>query len=540
VRSREELELVAAIADDLACGVWVATAPEGRFVYSNRAFEEIMGMGPEPDAIAGQYAVPYGIFTRGGEQYPESKLPFVQALQARALVVVDDIVIHRRDGRRVFVRAFGKPMVDAQGTITHIAIAFFDITREVEAEKAREEGLVRELEARRQTEGAKVQLAQAERLASVGLLAAGVAHEVNNPMSYVLGSLELAMGDVESLEGSAPADVLQRLRELLTDAREGSERVRDIVRDLKLFSRVDQERPRSLDVRVPLRASIGMARNEIRHRAKLVESLEAVPPVHADDGRLGQLFLNLLINAVHAIPEGASAKNEIRVSTRYENDRVVVEISDTGVGIEETSLPRIFEPFFTTKPAGVGTGLGLSICHAIVNDIGGDISVTSSRGDTPHPGERGRGTTFRVELPVARRPTIDPGKPNEASLGVRRGSVLIVDDEPLLLKMLASVLSAEHDVTCEARAESALERVRRGERFDAIVCDLMMPQMTGMELHAALVALAPEQAKVMIFMTGGAFTPKARAFVDELGSVGALEKPLDARTLLTRVRAVVG
>src|SRR5207248_8860389 len=122
--------------------------------------------------------------------------------------------------------------------------------------------------------------------------------------------------------GVAPTEVLARLRELLGDAREGSERVRDIVRDLKLFSRVDQERPRSLDVRVPLRASIGMARNEIRHRAQLVESLDTVPQVHADEGRLGQLFLNLLINAAHAIPEGAAAKNEIRVATRLESDRV--------------------------------------------------------------------------------------------------------------------------------------------------------------------------------------------------------------------------
>jgi signal transduction histidine kinase/CheY-like chemotaxis protein len=413
------------------------------------------------------------------------------------------------------VRAFAKPMVDAQATITHIAIAFFDITREVEA--------------RKQSERVEVQLAQAERLASVGLLAAGVAHEVNNPMSYVLGSLELAMSDLESLEGHAPEDVLVRMRELLTDAREGSERVRDIVRDLKLFSRVDQERPRSLDVRVPLRASIGMARNEIRHRAKLVESLDAVPPVHADEGRLGQLFLNLLINAAHAIPEGAASQNEIRVSTRSQGERVCIEISDTGVGIEDSSLPHIFEPFFTTKPAGVGTGLGLSICHAIVNDVGGDISVSS---------ERGRGTTFRVELPVARRAAIDPGTSNEIAAGERRGSVLIVDDEPLLLKMLSSVLAPEHDVICEPRAENVLERVRRGERFDAIVCDLMMPQMTGMELHAELEKVAPDQAKAMLFMTGGAFTPKARAFVDAHGAA-VLEKPLDARTLLARVRARV-
>src|SRR5580700_7235566 len=137
MRSPDELALIASIADDLPCGVWVAAAPDGGFVYANRAFEEIMGMGPVPDVGVGGYTHPYGIYGRDGALYPEHRLPFVRALQERATVVVDDLVIHRRDGRHVHVRAVGKPMVDGSGTITHVAIAFFDITREAEAQEAR-------------------------------------------------------------------------------------------------------------------------------------------------------------------------------------------------------------------------------------------------------------------------------------------------------------------------------------------------------------------------------------------------------------------
>src|ERR1019366_6372383 len=136
MRSTDELALIATIADGLPCGVWVAAAPDGRFVYSNDAFEEIMGMGPVADVGVGQYTGPYGIYGRDGALYPENRLPFVRALQEGKTVVVDDLVIHRRDGRRVYVRAVGKPMIDASGVIAHVAIAFFDITREAEAQEA--------------------------------------------------------------------------------------------------------------------------------------------------------------------------------------------------------------------------------------------------------------------------------------------------------------------------------------------------------------------------------------------------------------------
>ncbi len=515
--SAEKTALVAAIAEDLPCGVWVASAPDGRFVYSNSAFEEIMGMGPVPEAGVGEYSAPYGIFSRDGRPYPEHQLPFVRALHARQTVVVDDIVIHRRDGRRVYVRAFGKPIFDAAGEIAHIAIAFFDITREVEARDAQQR--------------MQLQLAQTERLASVGMLAAAVAHEVNNPLSYVIGSLDLLDRDLAAAGGMPTPDQLRAIHERIQDARQGASRVRAIVRDLKVFSRVNEERPTTVDVRTPLQAALVMANNEIRHRARLATDLQPVPHVWCDEGRLGQIFLNLLINAAQAIPEGAVEKNEIRVATSATpDDWVRVEIRDTGSGIAPDVVSRIFEPFFTTKPAGFGTGLGLTICQNIVTQLGGRIEVDSRVGE---------GTSFRVILPPASRTATGHPKAGPAHRrAVRRGAVLVVDDEPLLLKVVAQMLSPGHDVTCEGTAGAALERIRHGERFDAIICDIMMPHMTGMDLYDKVLEVAPKQAQSMLFLTGGAFTAAARAFLDRVPNA-TVEKPFDAATLLARVQQLI-
>jgi PAS domain S-box-containing protein len=629
MRSQDELALIAAIADDLAAGVWVATVPDGRFVYANRAFEEIMGTGGLSEVAAGQYAEPYGIYGRDGNLYPESRLPFVRALEARATAIVDDIVIHRSDGRRIFVRASAKPMFDGAGEMTHIAIAFFDITREVTAELARASAEMRlgrvvgnapvvlfafdidgvftlvegrgvervvsspnellgrsvfELYAglpvivaniRRALAGetvsyvadlgeavfdtwlspmrddagavigatgvatdvtdrhrAEVSLAQAERLASVGMLAAGVAHEINNPLSYVLGSLDVLARELPRMV-AAPLNESARVAEVaVRDARQGAERVVAIVRDLKLFSRVQDHEATAVDVRASIESALGLAQNEIRHRARLVLDLAPVPVVWADAGRLGQLFLNLFINAAQSIGEGSANDNEIRISTRVdESGWVRIEVKDSGAGIPSETLPKIFDAFFTTKEVGVGTGLGLSIVHAIVTAAGGRIDVDSTLG---------KGSTFRVLLPPApearTRPSKEPPPPVRAC---RRGTILVIDDEPLILKVVKSLLTIEHDVTCESRAVAALERIRRGERFDAILCDLMMPDMTGMDVYDGVVAIAPDQAEAMLFLTGGAFTPRAQEFLDRVPNK-AIEKPFDVTTLTARVRQMVG
>jgi signal transduction histidine kinase len=250
---------------------------------------------------------------------------------------------------------------------------------------------LREATGRAEQRRLREQLMVAERMASVGTLAAGVAHEINNPLAAVVANLELALRSVERLPAELP-DVAE-LRAELRDAHEAAHLVRQIVRDVKVFSRTVDERASPVDVRQVLDSTVRMAWNEIRHRARLVRQYEPVPPVWTTDARLGQVFLNLLINAAQAIEIGHVDSNEIRLSTRTDDQgRAVVEIADTGVGISAENLNRIFAPFFTTKPPGSGTGLGLSISLRIVKEIGGAMELAS---------ETGRGTTARVFLPAA-------------------------------------------------------------------------------------------------------------------------------------------
>jgi CheY-like chemotaxis protein len=208
-----------------------------------------------------------------------------------------------------------------------------------------------------------------------------------------------------------------------------------------------------------------------------------------------------------------------------------VEVQDTGPGIPLDVIGRIFDPFFTTKPVGVGTGLGLAICRSTIVALGGEIGVES---------EPDRGTIFRVVLPPARAP--DEAPPPRAAAPApagRRGRVLIVDDEPRIGAMIRRILASEHDLTVLTSAQEALGRFEQGERFDAILCDLMMPEMTGMDLHAALATLAPDQADRMVLLTGGAFTPKAAQFLDRVPNV-RLEKPFESANLRAVVRRLVG
>jgi signal transduction histidine kinase len=249
--------------------------------------------------------------------------------------------------------------------------------------------------------GLELHLEHSERLATLGTLAAGVAHEVNNPLTYVSTGLDFAQEGLEEIlgflkdTGRAPDPtwlqrVVKECMDALSDAREGTSHIRHVVGDLKTFARGEDQNRESADVGRALKAAISMASPELRNRAQLIKHLDEVPPVRGSEARLGQVFLNLLINAAQAIPEGAADKNRVEVRLREQEERVVVEIEDSGMGIPPEMLKRIFDPFFTTKPLGVGTGLGLSICNGIITGMGGDISVESTMG---------QGSCFRVRLP---------------------------------------------------------------------------------------------------------------------------------------------
>jgi signal transduction histidine kinase len=376
------------------------------------------------------------------------------------------------------------------------------------------------------------QLIQSDRMASVGILAAGVAHEINNPLAYLIASLDFMDAELKRSGKSIPPSQLEELGQALADAREGAGRVKHVVRDLKTFSRGDDVRRARIALREVIESSINIAYNEIRYRARLVKDYGGTPPVLANAARLGQVFLNLLINAAQAIREGRADENEIRVVTRTDDaGRAIVEVRDSGSGIPPEIVGRIFDPFFTTKPIGVGTGLGLSICHNIVFDLGGEISV-----DT----ELGRGTVFRVALPASPpEADQDAAPPAAPAAPGRRGRVLVIDDEAAIGAAVRRTLAREHDVTVLTSAAEARNLIGGGERFDVILCDLMMPELTGMELHAELTRVAPDQAERMVLLTGGAFTPNAQQFLDKVPNA-RVEKPFDSASLRVLVRGLVG
>ena len=379
--------------------------------------------------------------------------------------------------------------------------------------------LLRDLTERKRMEQ---RLMLADRMVSVGTLAAGIAHEINNPLAYVMANLSFIQEEIEDIAANIPEAKSKGLRELIAQAEDGAERVRIIIRDLKSFSRADVGDDGPVEIQTVLDSAINMAWNEIRHRAQLQKRCDHVSPVRGNEARLGQVFLNLLVNAAQAIPVGHAGENRISVVVRQQQERVIVEVSDTGCGIPDDIMARIFDPFFTTKPVGVGTGLGLSICHNIVAAVGGEITVDSAVG---------RGSTFRVALPIARtvsrRPRAQPSLPAQTS--ARRLRILLVDDEPSVVRALQRALR-EHEMVVAFSGSEALEVLDSGQSFDIVFCDLMMAQLSGMEVYETVRRRYPHFQDRFVFMTGGAFTQQAKDFLASVPNP-IVEKPFDIRAL---------
>jgi len=374
----------------------------------------------------------------------------------------------------------------------------------------------------------------AERMASLGTLAAGVAHEINNPLCYVLSNLSLA-AEVLERDGAGPGAHAgptvgtvgpEELGALVAEAHQGAERVADIVANLRMFSRGGVERTELVDVARSLDACLQMAANELGHRAHVVREIRPVPRVWADEARLGQVFLSLVVNAAQALPEARASSNEVRVATGTEqNGRVVVEIADNGSGMDQATMRRIFDPFFTTRPVGVGTGLGLAIAHRIVTGFGGEILVDS---------EPGRGSVFRVLLPAA-EPAADASSrgAGDRRPGARRARILVIDDNLVVGNAIRRALDRVHHVTVVTTALEALAAVSRIQ-FDCILCDVMLPEVSAIDFHARLAADHPELLPRIIFVTGGAFTASARTFLEQVPNP-CLQKPLEPAALLSLV-----
>jgi len=383
------------------------------------------------------------------------------------------------------------------------------------------------------------QLLISERMASVGLLAASVAHEINNPLAILVSNLELVAQQLDTIAANEPGELAPARHDVryvdlalsLREAQEAAERVRLIVRDLKVLSKSNDAESRGpVDIRSVLESAIRMAANEIRHRARLTRDYVDVLPVHGNESRLVQVFLNLIVNAAHAIPEGYAEDNEIKCVIRMEPPgRIAVEIHDTGGGIAADALPHIFDSFFTTKAATNGTGLGLAICRRIVTDHNGEMSVQS---------KVGAGTVFRTLLPATTEKAAETTPASPQALSGRRGRILAVDDEQMLCTVIQRILR-DHDVTTVTSATAAMHSLSSGERYDLILCDLMMPEMSGMEFYAQLQQVAPDQAGKLLFMTGGAFTEKTQAFLGQFSNK-SIEKPFTTAKLRDAVQRFLG
>lgn len=375
----------------------------------------------------------------------------------------------------------------------------------------------------------RVQMAQTDRLANLGLLAAGLAHEVNNPLSYVLLHLDRL---VEEL-GGAGVD-RPDLQQVARQALDGAERIEKIARGLTTFARVDAGDIGPVDVARVIEDAARIAGPEVSRRAQLDLHLADLPPVRAAAGSLAQVFLNLLINAAHAIEPGNPSDHRIEVTAQVDVGEVAVTVTDTGCGIEPEVLGRLFEPFFTTKPPGVGSGLGLSICQRIIEDVGGRIDVES----TP-----GTGTSFTVSLlraegrPYSSRwrvpvPAV-PGAPPT-------GRLLLVDDDPAVLDALARVVRiGGHEVVAVESGAEALLRIDEDGPFDLVLTDLMMEGLSGIDLYEKLRQTEPELAERLVFITGGAYSPEVRSFLADVAN-DRLGKPVDAGSLLEFIAGRLG
>ncbi|MFL5345140.1 MAG: ATP-binding protein [Hyalangium sp.] len=373
----------------------------------------------------------------------------------------------------------------------------------------------------------ETQLRLADRLSSIGTLAAGVVHEINNPLAYVCSNLSFLEKSLAQPE--IPAEALPELREVLAETQEGIQRVRTIAQGVKTFARADENHTGPVQVHVAIEGALRLVRKELQYRAELERALEPVPPILGNEGRLGQVLVNLLVNALQAFPQSEPTRNRIRLATRGQGpDTVIIEVEDNGPGMTPEVRQHLFDPFFTTKPAGVGTGLGLAICQSIIQSMGGKIEVES---------ELGRGSVFRLLLPAAQVQQSDAAGAQEVlqeSKGPRR-RLLLIDAEPAVGTSVRRLLQEAHEVHSVQDVGVALSLLSRGERYDAILCDVVLPRMSGVDLLRELEQREPGLARRTGFMSSGAFSTPAREL---LGSYSGefLEKPFEPERLRSFVQ----
>jgi PAS domain S-box-containing protein len=485
----------------------VACDSERRIRFMNPVAEQLTGWS---EAEASGRPIDDVFRVVAAEHGAPSESPVVRALRERCLqTLATPSWLLQRDGRRSRVIDDSVAPIVLDDTVLGAVVVFRDVT-----------------EQRRMAE----QIALTDRLTSLGTVAASVGHEINNPLSYNLTNISFALGELRDLAKRPDAPNHERrmqvVLEALDEAQSGAERIAKIVADLGAFSRSREETTHAIDVRACIEWALKLTGNQLRHAAKLVKEIGPAPLVIGNEVRLAQVFVNLLANAAQAI-DGKASDNEVRIVLSTAAGDAVVEVRDTGPGVPPEVAERIFEPFFTTKPPAVGTGLGLSICRNIVEAMGGRIELAAS--DAGH-------TCFRVVLPPAPSQVETATGPVVAN-DRQRLRILVVDDDPLFSRAVRRMLDREHDVTLVDNGQDAATLLRDSDAHDLVLCDMMMPGMSGMDLYEDVLVSQPDIAARIVFMTGGAFTRRAADFLALVGN-RHIAKPFGAADLLALVQSL--
>ena len=508
--------------DDMPCAA-CRVAPDATIVASNARATAFLDC--QFDARHARYrrCLPGQLFSTEREPLDSNAFPWWSALRDGSSPPVMTAGLKHPDGTLgwVLISAARLPSSERLGGDSAL-VTFIDVTSTKEASDALSEADRRLRRTISSVSNLQDQLARSEHMASLGLMAAGVAHEINNPLSYILSNLSFA----------AERAIDQESRLALREALEGAGRVRDIVRDLKTLSRMESEEElKPVDVRNAVDAALKLAFDDVRHRARVQRHFSEVPRVLGNETRLVQVMLNLVTNAAQSIIKGCPDDNQITVEVRLaETDgEVEIVVSDTGAGISADHLPKVFEPFFTTKPAGEGTGLGLSICHRLIHAMGGRILVTS---------EEGRGSRFSVFLAIAPSSEESETLRSEITVGPSRTlRLLVVDDEVLVARAVRRVFEKEFRVEIALDGPSALEKLRKTE-YDVVLCDVLMPGISGLDVYRQVRAENEPLARRFVFATGGLFSQELSENVKRLSNM-IVEKPFDPAELRRVILAAV-
>ncbi|NOU28058.1 MAG: response regulator [Polyangiaceae bacterium] len=477
----------------------------GEISAANTAAARILGLTPEQLAGRSSLDPTWRCVREDGSPFPGSEHLAMVTLQT-GVPMVDVVMGVYKDGETLsWISVNALPLRERGADAPYAVITtFHDITAMKAAQEAAE------------------RLTRQEHVVTTGTLAAGIGHEINNPLTFLLANLEFSLGELDAVAGGEPTSRVRGLAKALVEAQEGGERIRKIVGGLRALAR---EVPKAVptDVGRAVASAVSMATVDLRGKATVVDKVGSSFAVMADESRLAQILVSLLVNAAQAFEGEDATKNRVVVACESCGDgRVCISVSDNGPGIPPELHRRIFDPFFTTKPIGQATGLGLSISRSIVTSLGGVLDVDSSLGG---------GTTFRIQLPAAEATTAKA--PTRATVAPgAAGRILVIDDEPAVLAAIGRILGKDHDVVMLSDSREALRQIEAGEHFDVVFCDLMMPHLSGDALYERVATVAPAIAARFVFITGGACETRLQRFLSQAPNP-CLDKPFSIDTLRT-------